>query len=102
MRRYWTGGGLGEAVKRFVVMVVGAAIGFVATMLAIGAVVLLLAGIGGGILVREQPGTKQVLNYDPSNVVLRALVTGAAALVVAALYLVVWRRLSRRGGKVRE
>jgi hypothetical protein len=71
----------------------GALLSFGAMMLAIGAGVLLVAGIGGGILVRERPSTARVLNYDPSEVVLRAAVTGVAALIVASVYLVILRRL---------
>jgi len=82
-------------VKSFVSFICGAALSFGAMVLAIGAGVLLIAGIGGGILVRERPATARVLNYDPSEVVLRAAITGIAALFVALIYLVILRRLRR-------
>jgi hypothetical protein len=78
-------------------MILGAVLGFGAMVLAIGAGVLLLAGVGGGILVRGRPATARVLNYDPSDVVLRAAITGIAALVVAGIYVVILRRLQRPG-----
>lgn len=84
-----------EMVRSWVSLIVGAVLGFGAMVLAIGAGVLLLAGIGGGILVRERPSTARVLNYDPSDVVLRAAITGAAALVVTGIYVVILRRLRR-------
>lgn len=80
-------------MKSLLTMILGAVLGFGATVLAIGSVVLLLAGLGGGILVRERPSTARVLNYDPSDVVLRAAFTGVAALAVASLYIVILRRL---------
>lgn len=84
---------LEKRVKSLLTMILGAVLGFGATVLAIGSVVLLLAGLGGGILVRERPSTARVLNYDPSDVVLRAAFTGVAALAVASLYIVILRRL---------
>ncbi|HEY7032782.1 MAG TPA: hypothetical protein VH482_15670, partial [Thermomicrobiales bacterium] len=57
---------------------VGGVLGFGAALLAIGAAVLFATGVGGGILVRERPGTARVLNYDPSDVVLKAVATGVA------------------------
>ena len=86
-------------MKSVLSLIIGAALSFTATMLAIGAVVLLLAGIGGGILVRERPGTARVLNYDPSDVVLRAAVTGVAALIVAGCYVALHRRFRHRRGR---
>jgi hypothetical protein len=81
---------------RFLVSVtVGLVLGFITAALAIAAFVLLATGVGGGILVRSQPGTARVLNYDPSNVVEKALFPGAAALVMFILFIVVARRIGR-------
>ncbi|MEA2583318.1 MAG: hypothetical protein QOF33_1403 [Thermomicrobiales bacterium] len=81
---------------RWVISVgIGGLLGFGATLLAIGAVVLLVAGIGGGVLVRERPGTARVLNYDPSDIVLRAAATGGAALLVFAIFMTMYVRLRR-------
>jgi hypothetical protein len=76
--------------------VVGGVLAFVAAVLAIGAAVLLATGVGGGILVRERPWTGQVLNYDPSEVVLRGIATGAAALFVLLVYVGIYWRLRRQ------
>jgi disulfide bond formation protein DsbB len=76
-------------VRLLVSMVVGGIIGFLAAFLAIAAVVLLFTGVAGGILIRERPGTARVLNYDPSDVVLKAGVTGAASIVVFAIFFVI-------------
>ena len=75
--------------------IVGGLLSFTAMFLAIGAVVLLGTGVAGGILVRERPGTARVLNYDPSDTVLKAGVTGVAALVLVVLFVVVYVRLCR-------
>jgi hypothetical protein len=86
---------LEKRVKSLVSVILGAALGFGAMVLAVGAGVLFLAGIGGGILVRERPSTARVLNYDPSEIVLHAALTGVAAVTVAGVYIVILRRLRR-------
>jgi hypothetical protein len=75
---------------------IGGLMGFGAALLAIGAAVLLAAGVGGGILVRERPGTARVLNYDPSDVVLKAAATGGAAMLVLAAFVAIYVSLRRR------
>jgi hypothetical protein len=82
-------------MRSIVTAVLGGALGFAATFLAIGAIVLLGTGVAGGVLVRERPGTARVLNYDPSDTVLKAAVLGGAALVLAALFLAIYLRLRR-------
>lgn len=83
-------------MRSMVSAVVGGVLAFVAALLAIGAAVLLATGVGGGILVRERPWTARVLNYDPSDVVLRAVATGAAAFFLALVYVGIYWRLRRR------
>jgi hypothetical protein len=75
---------------------IGGLMGFGAALLAIGAAVLLAAGVGGGILVRERPGTARVLNYDPSDVVLKAAATGGAAMLVLVAFVAICVSLGRR------
>jgi hypothetical protein len=75
---------------------IGGLLGFCAALLAIGAVVLLATGIGGGILVRERPGTGRVLNYDPSDVVLRGIATEAAAFFVLLVFVTIFFVLRRQ------
>ncbi|HEY7032232.1 MAG TPA: hypothetical protein VH482_12915, partial [Thermomicrobiales bacterium] len=65
-------------------------------LLAIGAAVLFATGVGGGILVRERPGTARVLNYDPSDVVLKAVATGVASLLVFLVFVGIYWRLRRK------
>lgn len=83
-------------VRSIISAAIGGLIGFGAALLAIGAVVLLVAGVGGGILVRERPGTARVLNYDPSDVVLKAAATGAAAMLVLIVFVAICIHLGRR------
>ncbi len=75
---------------------IGGVMGFGAALLAIAAVVLLAAGVGGGILVRERPGSARVLNYDPSDVVLKAAATGGAALLVLVTFIAIYVYLRGR------
>jgi hypothetical protein len=75
---------------------VGGILGFGAALLAIGAAVLLATGVGGGILVRERPGTARVLNYDPSDVVLKAVATGVASLLVFLVFVGIYWHLRRQ------
>jgi hypothetical protein len=83
-------------MRSIVSAAIGGVLGFGAVFLAIGAVVLLAAGVGGGILVRERPGTGRVLNYDPSAVVLRAAATGGAAIFVLVIFVATYVYLRRR------
>jgi hypothetical protein len=83
-------------MKALVSAAIGAALGFAGTLLAIGSAVLLAAGIGGGILVRQRPGTVRVLNFDPSDVVIRAVAVGAAALGVGLVFVGVYLNLRRQ------
>ena len=83
-------------MRSIVVAGIGGLLGFGATLLAIGAGVLLATGIGGGILVRERPGTGRVLNYDPSDVVLRGAATAAGALLLLILFVAIHVSLSRQ------
>jgi hypothetical protein len=82
-------------VRAILATFLGGAIGFLAAALAIGAIVLLATGVAGGLLVRERPGTARVLNYDPSDTVLKAGVTGGAALLLIAVFVAVYVRLKR-------
>lgn len=75
---------------------VGGVLGFGAALLAIGAAVLFATGVGGGILVRERPGTARVLNYDPSDVVLKAVATGVASLLVFLVFAGIYWHLRRQ------
>jgi hypothetical protein len=75
---------------------IGGILGFGAALLAVGAGVLLIAGVGGGILVRERPGTARVLTYDPSDVVLKAVATGGAAMLVLIVFIAIYIYLGRR------
>jgi hypothetical protein len=75
---------------------IGGLMGFGAALLAIGAAVLLAAGVGGGILVRERPGTARVLNYDPSDVVLKAAATGGVAMLILVVFVAIYVSLRRR------
>jgi hypothetical protein len=76
-----------DEVRSIISAVVGGVLGFGAALLAIGAAVLLATGVGGGILVRERPGSARVLNYDPSDVVLKAMATGLASLLVFLVFI---------------
>jgi|SRR5215217_3525185 len=92
----------GAVVRSILAAGIGGILGFGAALLAIGAVVLLATGVGGGILVRERPGTGRVLNYDPSDVVLRGIAMGAAALFVLLVFVAVFfllRRQEKRRGR---
>lgn len=82
-------------MKAVVSASVGLIVGFGAALLTIGAIVLLLTGVAGGILVRERPTTGRVLNYDPSDVVLRAAAVAAVALIAWGLYVAIYVRLRR-------
>lgn len=86
----------GANVRSIISAVIGGLLGFGAAALAIGAVVLLAAGVGGGILVRKRPGEARVLNYDPSDVVIKAAATGAAALLVLVVFVAVYFWLRRQ------
>jgi hypothetical protein len=86
----------GIGVRSIISAAIGGVMGFGAALLAIGAAVLLAAGVGGGILVRERPGTARVLNYDPSDVVLKAAATGAAAMVVLIVFVAICIYLRRK------
>jgi hypothetical protein len=86
-------------MRTIISALLGGALGFAAAVLTISAVVLLATGVGGGILVRERPGTARVLNYDPSTVVLKACVIGILALAVLCVIIIVYisvRRAERR------
>lgn len=76
-------------------LVGGVLLGFAASALAVVAIALLLAGVGGGILARQRPVAASILNYDPSRTVLLSVVVGVAALALGALFLVIDRRLRR-------
>src|SRR5262245_8052490 len=86
----------GEVVKVLVAAVLGATLGFAAALLAIGAAVLLAAGVGAGILVRARPRSACVLNYDPSDVVARAAGVALAALGVCLVFAWVYVALRRQ------
>jgi hypothetical protein len=84
-------------LRSLISLVIGALIGFATAALAIFAGVLLATGVGGGILARRQPGTARVLGYDPSHVVEKSLHPGAAALILLAIFILIARRMGRRG-----
>jgi hypothetical protein len=75
---------------------IGGLMGFGAVLLAIGAAVLLAAGVLGGILVRERPGSARVLNYDPSDVVLKAAATGGASILLLVVFVAMYVYMSSR------
>jgi hypothetical protein len=83
-------------LRSLVSLVLGVLLGFAVAALAIFAGVLLATGVGGGILVRRQPGTARVLGYDPSHVVEKSLYPGVAALILLAIFILIARRIGRR------
>jgi hypothetical protein len=89
-------------VRSVISAIVGGILGFGAALLAIGAVVLLATGVGGGILVRERPGMARILNYDPSDVVLKAIATGVAAMIVLLVFGGIYWHLRRQDNRHRR
>lgn len=86
----------GANVRTIISAAIGGLLGFGAAALAVAAAVLLAAGVGGGILVRKRPGEARVLNYDPSDVVIKAAATGVAALLVLVVFVAVYFWLRRQ------
>jgi hypothetical protein len=83
-------------VRSIIAVGLGGFLGFGATLLAIGAVALFVAGAGGGFLARAEPGMARVLNYDPSDFVLKAAAIGGLALLLLLVFVVIDVRLRAR------
>jgi hypothetical protein len=73
--------------------VLGFGLAFAAGVAVVAAGGLAAVGVAAHLLLQREPGMGDVLNFDPSSMAGHAPAPAAAALVVAALWLLVARRL---------
>ena len=83
-------------MRTLVAVATGFALGFALVAATVAAVALAVIGVGGHLLARTDRDYARVISFDPSTVASRAPYPALLAIILAAAFLVIARRLHPR------
>ncbi len=89
-------------VRRLIALVAGLLFGLAIGFAGVAVLVLLALGAGGHWLVRQSPGTSNVINYDPSQIAAKATYPALLGLLLLIVFVAIAIRLGRRDRRAVE